>query len=117
MLKSKFAYLFYHNKLASLQIELCIMQRCRDKNNKSSACENVSVNELKLCQANQAGLTVMGLSFYLLTSHRNVQCGTLQCKEGERQPVNDGIDQLYSRTIISIKGQEYECKCVQLDQG
>lgn len=85
--------------------------------NKSSACENVSVNELKLCQANQAGLTVMGLSFYLLTSHRNVQCGTLQCKEGERQPVNDGIDQLYSRTIISIKGQEYECKCVQLDQG
>lgn len=44
--------------------------------------------------------------------NRNVQCGTLQCKEGERQPVNDGFDQLYSRTIISIKAQEYECKCV-----
>ncbi|XP_046802620.1 uncharacterized protein LOC111677536 isoform X5 [Lucilia cuprina] len=38
----------------------------------------------------------------------NVQCGTLQCKEGERQPVNEG--DLYSRTIISIKGLEYECK-------
>jgi len=48
----------------------------------------------------------------LFSQYRNVQCGTLQCKEGERQPVNDGIDQLYSRTIISIKGQEYECKCV-----
>lgn len=41
---------------------------------------------------------------------RNVQCGTLQCKEGERQPVTEGVDQLYSRTIISIKGLEYECK-------
>ncbi|TMW45919.1 hypothetical protein DOY81_009004, partial [Sarcophaga bullata] len=38
----------------------------------------------------------------------NVQCGTLQCKEGERQPVNEG--DLHSRTIISIKGLEYECK-------
>lgn len=40
----------------------------------------------------------------------NVVCGTLQCKEGERQPTVDGMDQLNSRTIISIKGEEYECK-------
>jgi len=52
------------------------------------------------------------LSIFLYPHNRNVQCGTLQCKDGERQPVNDGIDQLYSRTIISIKGQEFECKCV-----
>lgn len=40
----------------------------------------------------------------------NVKCGTLQCKEGERQPTPEGMDQLNSRTIISIKGVEYECK-------
>lgn len=52
-----------------------------------------------------------------LTLHRtlplslsNVVCGSLQCKEGERQPTVDGMDQLNSRTIISIKGEEYECK-------
>ncbi|XP_055390177.1 disintegrin and metalloproteinase domain-containing protein unc-71 isoform X3 [Condylostylus longicornis] len=47
---------------------------------------------------------------YIKCEPENVQCGTLQCKEGDRQPRNDGIDQLYSRTIISIKGNEYECK-------
>ncbi|XP_037027838.1 disintegrin and metalloproteinase domain-containing protein unc-71 [Bradysia coprophila] len=40
----------------------------------------------------------------------NVKCGTLQCKEGDRQPNPEGMDQLNSRTIISIKGVEYECK-------
>ncbi|XP_073834320.1 disintegrin and metalloproteinase domain-containing protein mind-meld isoform X4 [Musca autumnalis] len=49
-----------------------------------------------------------GKDNYIKCEPENVQCGTLQCKEGERQPVNDG--DLYSRTIISIKGLEYECK-------
>lgn len=40
----------------------------------------------------------------------NVMCGSLQCKYGERQPVVHGDDDLYSTTIISIKGTEYECK-------
>ncbi|XP_055712336.1 disintegrin and metalloproteinase domain-containing protein unc-71 isoform X4 [Phlebotomus papatasi] len=40
----------------------------------------------------------------------NILCGSLQCKEGERQPVIFGTDDLYSTTIISIKGVEYECK-------
>uniref|UniRef100_A0A1B0CAS2 Uncharacterized protein n=2 Tax=Lutzomyia longipalpis TaxID=7200 RepID=A0A1B0CAS2_LUTLO len=40
----------------------------------------------------------------------NILCGSLQCKEGERQPVVFGTDDLYSTTIISIKGVEYECK-------
>ncbi|XP_020805687.1 uncharacterized protein LOC110182065 isoform X2 [Drosophila serrata] len=54
---------------------------------------------------------------YIKCEPENVQCGTLQCKEGERQPVNDGIDQLYSRTIISIKGQEFECKATSGQVG
>lgn len=43
---------------------------------------------------------------------RNVICGSLQCKDGDRQPAIEGMDQLNSRTIISIKGVEYECKWV-----
>ncbi|XP_002044233.2 uncharacterized protein LOC6620021 isoform X3 [Drosophila sechellia] len=54
---------------------------------------------------------------YIKCEPENVQCGTLQCKDGERQPVNDGIDQLYSRTIISIKGQEFECKATSGQVG
>ncbi|PSN55652.1 hypothetical protein C0J52_21827 [Blattella germanica] len=42
--------------------------------------------------------------------HRNVRCGSLQCQLGNRYPIVAGMDQLYSRTIISIKGVEYECK-------
>ncbi|XP_031781121.1 zinc metalloproteinase-disintegrin-like NaMP isoform X4 [Nasonia vitripennis] len=41
----------------------------------------------------------------------NVRCGLLQCQEGSKQPAIDGIDTQYSRTIISIKGKEYECNC------
>ncbi|XP_052857388.1 zinc metalloproteinase-disintegrin-like VLAIP-B isoform X8 [Drosophila gunungcola] len=54
---------------------------------------------------------------YIKCEPENVQCGTLQCKDGERQPVNDGIDQLYSRTIISIKGQEFECNIHRATSG
>ncbi|XP_011306245.1 disintegrin and metalloproteinase domain-containing protein 9 isoform X7 [Fopius arisanus] len=41
---------------------------------------------------------------------RNVRCGSLQCQDGSTQPVIDGMDQSWSRTIIFIKGKEYECK-------
>ncbi|XP_050332243.1 disintegrin and metalloproteinase domain-containing protein unc-71 isoform X7 [Bactrocera neohumeralis] len=54
---------------------------------------------------------------YIKCEPENVQCGTLQCKEGERQPVNDGIDQLYSSTVISIKGTEYTCKATSGQVG
>ncbi|XP_043258966.1 disintegrin and metalloproteinase domain-containing protein unc-71 [Colletes gigas] len=38
----------------------------------------------------------------------NVRCGSLQCQRGSKQPVISGMD--HSRTIVSMKGQEYECK-------
>lgn len=40
----------------------------------------------------------------------NVRCGSLQCQLGSRYPQIKGLDELYSTTIISIKGIEYECK-------
>lgn len=49
-------------------------------------------------------------SIYAKLIFRNVQCGSLQCKEGDHNPIIDGMDKLFSRTIISIKGLEYECK-------
>lgn len=47
----------------------------------------------------------------------NVKCGTLQCQHGNRSPAEKGLDQLYSRTIISIKGVEYECKSIHKPEG
>ncbi|XP_011697444.1 PREDICTED: disintegrin and metalloproteinase domain-containing protein 11 isoform X2 [Wasmannia auropunctata] len=40
----------------------------------------------------------------------NVLCGSLQCQQGSKQPIIDGMKDLHTRTIISIKNQEYECK-------
>ncbi|XP_031627825.1 disintegrin and metalloproteinase domain-containing protein unc-71 [Contarinia nasturtii] len=40
----------------------------------------------------------------------NVKCGSLQCKDGDRHPNIAGLDQMSSKTVISIKGVEYECK-------
>lgn len=40
----------------------------------------------------------------------NVVCGSLQCKEGERQPLTGALEEINAKTIISIKGVEYECK-------
>ncbi|XP_017787507.1 PREDICTED: uncharacterized protein LOC108570212 isoform X3 [Habropoda laboriosa] len=45
---------------------------------------------------------------YIKCEPENVRCGSLQCQKGRKQPVVVGMD--HSRTIISIKGQEYECK-------
>lgn len=47
---------------------------------------------------------------FFVVHTRNVQCGSLQCKDGDSTPIIEGMDQLYSRTIISIRGVEYECK-------
>ncbi|XP_047110885.1 disintegrin and metalloproteinase domain-containing protein 22 isoform X1 [Schistocerca piceifrons] len=47
---------------------------------------------------------------YIKCEPENVRCGSLQCQLGNRYPIVPGLDQLYSRTIISIKGVEYECK-------
>lgn len=59
-------------------------------------------------------LKFINILLTLSNTCRNVQCGSLQCKDGDRTPIIDGwMEQLYSRTIISIKGIEYECKCVK----
>lgn len=47
---------------------------------------------------------------FIKCSPENLKCGSLQCQLGARSPVIRGLDQLFSRTIISIKGVEYECK-------
>uniref|UniRef100_A0A336MZJ4 CSON003544 protein n=1 Tax=Culicoides sonorensis TaxID=179676 RepID=A0A336MZJ4_CULSO len=47
---------------------------------------------------------------YVKCELENVQCGSLQCRDGDKQPVSERSDLLFSRTIISIKGSEYECK-------
>lgn len=53
--------------------------------------------------------TFFDSNFLFIYHIRNVVCGSLQCKDGDRQPNMDGY-QLSSKTIISIKGVEYECK-------
>ncbi|CAH2086905.1 unnamed protein product [Euphydryas editha] len=40
----------------------------------------------------------------------NVRCGSLQCQSGNRFPVVPGMDEYYTRTVITIKGKEYDCK-------
>ncbi|XP_044003576.1 disintegrin and metalloproteinase domain-containing protein 11 isoform X10 [Aphidius gifuensis] len=45
---------------------------------------------------------------YVKCEAENVRCGSLQCQKGSKQPA--GKDQSWTRTIISIKGTEYECK-------
>lgn len=48
---------------------------------------------------------------YLKCAPENVRCGSLQCHSGNRTPLSLGEFKLdYSRTIISTKGVEYECK-------
>lgn len=45
---------------------------------------------------------------YLKCEAENVLCGSIQCKDGDRTPTGDATDN--TRTIISTKGVEYECK-------
>ncbi|XP_066909274.1 disintegrin and metalloproteinase domain-containing protein 12 isoform X4 [Halyomorpha halys] len=47
---------------------------------------------------------------YIKCDNENALCGSLQCQLGNAYPVSAGVDQLFSRTIISMKGVEYECK-------
>lgn len=53
-----------------------------------------------------------GLKTFLhyIFPRRNVRCGSLQCQRGSRAPMIAGKDKQYTRTIVSIGGQEYECK-------
>uniref|UniRef100_A0A0K8T3Q2 Disintegrin and metalloproteinase domain-containing protein 11 n=1 Tax=Lygus hesperus TaxID=30085 RepID=A0A0K8T3Q2_LYGHE len=47
---------------------------------------------------------------FIKCDNENARCGSLQCQHGSSTP-QIAIDQhQYSTTIISIKGQEYECK-------
>lgn len=43
---------------------------------------------------------------------RHVMCGSLQCQMGTRYPIVAGMDQMYSRTLVSMAGREFECKWV-----
>ncbi|XP_062701402.1 uncharacterized protein LOC109422898 isoform X9 [Aedes albopictus] len=49
---------------------------------------------------------------YVKCEPENIQCGSLQCKDGDRTPVEDCSDHQYAKAIISIKGVEYECKSI-----
>ncbi|XP_078041038.1 disintegrin and metalloproteinase domain-containing protein mind-meld isoform X3 [Augochlora pura] len=45
---------------------------------------------------------------YIKCEPENVHCGSLQCQQGNKQPVIDGMD--HARIIMSRQSKEYECK-------
>ncbi|GIY72909.1 disintegrin and metalloproteinase domain-containing protein 12 [Caerostris darwini] len=47
---------------------------------------------------------------FIKCTEENIKCGSLQCQRGSRTPMIAGNDKQYTRTIVSIGGQEYECK-------
>ncbi|KAL4706299.1 hypothetical protein ACJJTC_004908, partial [Scirpophaga incertulas] len=47
---------------------------------------------------------------YIKCEAENVRCGSLQCQLGGRYPLVSDMDEFYTRTMITIKGKEYECK-------
>lgn len=49
------------------------------------------------------------------TCFRNILCGTLQCYGGSQKPIVQGLSDQIARTIISIGGDEFECKYVTRD--
>lgn len=61
MFELKFPYLFYHNKLASLQIELCnmrVMQRCK-KQERERICERTETMSGKSSRINSNGIIIL----------------------------------------------------------
>ncbi|XP_064108669.1 disintegrin and metalloproteinase domain-containing protein unc-71-like isoform X6 [Macrobrachium nipponense] len=52
---------------------------------------------------------------YIKCELGNIMCGTLQCQLGMQHPVTPNMDQSYSRTIVAMGGQEYECKTVRYE--
>ncbi|XP_071515149.1 disintegrin and metalloproteinase domain-containing protein unc-71 isoform X3 [Panulirus ornatus] len=54
---------------------------------------------------------------YIKCELGNIMCGTLQCQHGMQHPVTPNMDQSYSRTIVAMGGQEYECKTVRYEMG
>ncbi|KAH6938350.1 hypothetical protein HPB50_008856 [Hyalomma asiaticum] len=51
-----------------------------------------------------------GRNGYIKCTREHMMCGTLQCQRGARAPIVLGMEKLYTRTIISIEGSEFECK-------
>jgi hypothetical protein len=47
---------------------------------------------------------------YIRCDAEHVMCGSLQCQMGTRYPIVAGMDQMYSRTLVSMAGREFECK-------
>ncbi|UYV79269.1 ADAM22 [Cordylochernes scorpioides] len=47
---------------------------------------------------------------FLKCSSENILCGSLQCQRGGRNPLVQGMDKQFTRTIVSIEGKEFECK-------
>lgn len=98
-------------------------QQCYDQfNTKGSInghCGKDLNGDYKKCELEYVSKAILPATLNELTqnclsllrfSYRNVKCGSLQCKDGDRQPTIAGMDQMSSKTIISIKGVEYECK-------
>ncbi|XP_045138009.1 disintegrin and metalloproteinase domain-containing protein 23-like isoform X4 [Portunus trituberculatus] len=54
---------------------------------------------------------------YIKCELGNIMCGTLQCQQGMGHPVSPNADQSYSRTIVAMAGQEYECKTVRYEMS
>ncbi|XP_065578386.1 disintegrin and metalloproteinase domain-containing protein unc-71-like isoform X1 [Artemia franciscana] len=44
----------------------------------------------------------------------NVKCGSLQCELGSSSPIIQGMEKLYSRTMLAMGGTEKECKVTLL---
>ncbi|CAL4063957.1 unnamed protein product, partial [Meganyctiphanes norvegica] len=52
---------------------------------------------------------------YIKCEAGDIMCGTLQCQMGMQHPISPSMDQSYSRTIVAMAGQEYECKAVRYE--
>lgn len=51
-----------------------------------------------------------GKGGYIKCNKENILCGAVQCQQGGRIPIVQGMNKQYARTIVSIGGAEYECK-------
>lgn len=77
----------------------------------SKKCDTLFPLRLSLCPNAYIPFIYRFLSLSTKFLFRNVKCGSLQCKDGDRQPQQiNGVDIMNSKTIISIKGIEYECR-------
>ncbi|KAI4494456.1 hypothetical protein M0802_008948 [Mischocyttarus mexicanus] len=47
---------------------------------------------------------------FIKCNSENIRCGSLQCQDGYKQPIIEGMDELFTITKITMKGQEHQCK-------